>query len=55
MVDTFVALFRRPIAETDAAQLGLATGEAVACLNWLVHRGDAVKDVRDGVAWYRRA
>lgn len=55
VVDTFVALFRRPIAETDAGQIGLATGEAVACLNYLVHRGEAVKDVQGGVAWYRRA
>jgi glyoxylase-like metal-dependent hydrolase (beta-lactamase superfamily II) len=55
VIDVFPALFRRPIAESDASQLGLATGEAIACLNYLVHRGDAVKELRDGVAWYRRA
>ena len=55
VVDVFPALFRREIADTDAAQLGLATGEALACLNWLLQRGDAVKEMRDGVAWYRAA
>jgi glyoxylase-like metal-dependent hydrolase (beta-lactamase superfamily II) len=53
VVDVFVALFRRPIEEADAGLLGMATGEAVACLNYLIERGEAVKDVRNGVAWYR--
>jgi glyoxylase-like metal-dependent hydrolase (beta-lactamase superfamily II) len=55
VVDVFPALFRREIPDNDASQLGLATGEALACLNWLLQRGDAVKEVRDGVAWYRAA
>jgi glyoxylase-like metal-dependent hydrolase (beta-lactamase superfamily II) len=54
VVDVFVALFGRPIPESDASQLGLATGEAVASLNYLVHRGEVEREVRDGVAWYRR-
>lgn len=53
VVDVFPALFRRPISESDASQLGLATGEAIACLNHLMHRGEARKDIADGVAWYR--
>lgn len=55
VVDVFEALFRRPIAQSDASQLGLATGEAVACLNYLLRRGEAVKVSRDGVAWYSLA
>jgi hypothetical protein len=31
----------------------MATGEATACLNYLVQRGEAVKEVRSGVGWYR--
>jgi hypothetical protein len=54
-VDVFGALFKRPIVESDAAQLQLATGEALACLNDLIERGEAVKELRDGVAWYRAA
>lgn len=55
VVDVFAALFRRPIEETDAGLLGMATGEAMACLNYLVQGGEAVKELRDGVAWYRLA
>lgn len=53
VVDVFEALYRRPIPESDAAQFGLATGEALANLNYLLRRGEAMKEVRDGVAWYR--
>jgi glyoxylase-like metal-dependent hydrolase (beta-lactamase superfamily II) len=55
VVDVFPALFRRPIDEADAGLLGMATGEATACLNYVVQRGEAVKEVRDGVGWYRLA
>ena len=55
VIDTFPALFRRPIEQSDAQQLGLATGEAVACLNYLLQRGEVARTVRDGVAWYRLA
>jgi glyoxylase-like metal-dependent hydrolase (beta-lactamase superfamily II) len=54
VVDVFTALFKRPIQESDAAQLHMATGEATACLNYLISRGEATREVRDGVAWYRK-
>lgn len=54
VVDVFEVLFRKPIAQSDASQLGLATGEALACLNHLMHRGEARRQVVDGVAWYQR-
>jgi len=54
-VDVFGALFARPIG-SEPNLLNLATGEAVACINHLLHRGEAVVDrVEDGVAWYRAA
>jgi glyoxylase-like metal-dependent hydrolase (beta-lactamase superfamily II) len=50
-VDVFGALFSRPIS---AATLGMATGEAVAHLNYLVNTGAAVREPdRDGVWWWR--
>lgn len=55
VVDTFEALFKRPIGESDAAQLGLATGEAMANLNYLQERGEARREERAGVAWYSLA
>ena len=55
VVDVFPALFRRPIEPTDASLLGMATGETVACLNYLIARGEAVREVEQGVAWYRQA
>jgi glyoxylase-like metal-dependent hydrolase (beta-lactamase superfamily II) len=53
--DTFEALFKRPILESDGHQFSLATGEAIACLNYLLQRGEARKELRDGVAWYALA
>jgi glyoxylase-like metal-dependent hydrolase (beta-lactamase superfamily II) len=50
--ETFEALFKRPIREADGHQFSLATGEAIACLNFLLHAGEARKEVREGVAWY---
>jgi glyoxylase-like metal-dependent hydrolase (beta-lactamase superfamily II) len=52
-IDVFGVLFRRPI---DAGVLGMATGESLAHLNYLVARGEAVRE-RDanGVDWYRAA
>lgn len=53
-VDVFVSLFARSIAESNAPLLGMATGESVACLNYLLHHGDIDCEAdRDGVAWYR--
>ncbi|MDM0112258.1 MBL fold metallo-hydrolase [Variovorax sp. J22R133] len=55
VVDVFAALFGRPIDESQMALFGMATGEAIACLNYLVHAGRAVKSIdTDGTAWYRR-
>lgn len=53
IVDAFVPLFGRPIGEQDAYQLSLATGEATACMNYLIARR-VVKCVVDenDVAWY---
>ncbi len=51
-VDVFTALFGRAIDQTDAGLLNLATGESLACLNYLVHRGEAKRSLDDaGVAW----
>jgi glyoxylase-like metal-dependent hydrolase (beta-lactamase superfamily II) len=50
-VDVFSVLFRRKI---DGGLLGLATGESLAHLNYLLHRGQAVRERDDaGVDWYR--
>lgn len=50
-VDLFGALFARPIG---ADLLSLATGECLANLNYLLHRGGvAVERDEEGVCWYR--
>jgi glyoxylase-like metal-dependent hydrolase (beta-lactamase superfamily II) len=54
VVDVFPALFRSRITDTDYQQLGMATGEALANLNYLIGEGEVVRDLRDGIAWYRR-
>jgi glyoxylase-like metal-dependent hydrolase (beta-lactamase superfamily II) len=52
-VDVFAELFSRPIG-SESSLLGMATGESVAHLNYLLHRDEAVKEIdTDGVAWYR--
>jgi len=51
-VDCFGTLFARQI---DDGMLGLATGEALAHLRRLEVEGKAVREVRDGVGWYRAA
>ena len=53
-VDVFAELFGRAINESDSMLFSLATGESLACLNLLLHRGEVRKD-RDaaGVAWYQ--
>jgi glyoxylase-like metal-dependent hydrolase (beta-lactamase superfamily II) len=52
-IDVFPALFSR---EIDEQTLGMATGESLAHLNYLVQRGEAVRTVgEDGVHWYRLA
>jgi glyoxylase-like metal-dependent hydrolase (beta-lactamase superfamily II) len=53
VLDVFVSLFSRPIDEADTQLLGMATGEGLACLNYLMHTGEARRDIdADGVAWY---
>ena len=51
-VDCFGVLFARAIHD---GLIGLATGEAMAHLRRLEVEGRAVRDMRDGVAWFRRA
>jgi len=51
VVDVFPALFARKIGPD---LLGLATGEALAHLNCLIHRGEAMRETgEDGVDLYR--
>ncbi len=53
-VDVFEALFKRNIGERDVNLLSMATGESLACLHWLMQRGDVVCRRDDaGVDWYR--
>ena len=41
---------------SEPTLMSLATGEALACINYLLHRGEAVVDrLENGVAWYRAA
>ena len=52
-VDVFGELFSRPIG-SEPNLLGMATGESIAHLNYLVRRGEArINLADDGVAWYR--
>ncbi len=53
-VDVFSALFNRSIGQADVGLLGMATGESLACLNYLLHRGEVQRTLDEaGVAWYR--
>jgi glyoxylase-like metal-dependent hydrolase (beta-lactamase superfamily II) len=53
-IDVFGALFARQIPEGNVPLLGMATGESLACLNWLLARGEAVREAgADGVDRYR--
>ena len=54
VVDTFIALFKRPITEADGTQLGLATGEAIANLNYLRGIGKVERYSENGVHWYAK-
>ena len=54
-VDVFAELFSRPIG-AEPNLLGMATGESVAHLNYLLQRNEVLREIgADGVAWYRRA
>jgi hypothetical protein len=53
-VDVFSALFGRAIDQTDTGLLNLATGESLACLNYLVHRAEVSRTPdAQGVVWYQ--
>lgn len=53
-IDTFGTLFARAVDESSPSLLGMATGESIACLNYLVQRNEASLVVDDGgVAWYQ--
>jgi glyoxylase-like metal-dependent hydrolase (beta-lactamase superfamily II) len=50
-VDAFEAVFNRPIGEHDGQLLGMATGEAVACLNHLREQGQVRREPGADGAW----
>ncbi|HTT13213.1 MAG TPA: MBL fold metallo-hydrolase [Burkholderiaceae bacterium] len=53
-IDVFSALFARSIGDADVPMMGMATGESLACLNYLMHRAEVASELDgDGVAWYR--
>lgn len=54
VIDLFDVLFPRPISMGMAPfTLELATGEAIAYLNYLYHRGEVERTIApDGIAWY---
>jgi glyoxylase-like metal-dependent hydrolase (beta-lactamase superfamily II) len=55
-IDVFSCLFGRSINPEDIPLLGMATGESLACLNHLLHRGEVARELDEaGVAWYRGA
>jgi glyoxylase-like metal-dependent hydrolase (beta-lactamase superfamily II) len=52
-VDVFSTLFGRPIGQDDVPLLSMATGETLACLNYLMARGQVQRTADDeGVYWY---
>lgn len=52
-IDVFGQLFSRPIGD-DQQLLGMATGESVSHLNYLLCRDEIVREIDEhGVAWYR--
>lgn len=54
-IDVFGALFARPI-DSQGELLGMATGESLAHINYLVARGEAVSELgEDGIRRYRLA
>ena len=54
-VDVFSSLFGRPITQDNVGLLSMATGEAIACLNYLFVRDEVRRWVGDdGAYWYQR-
>lgn len=55
VIDVFDVLFTRKVGR-DLMLMGLATGEAIACLNFLKRRAEVcMEHDRDGVCWYHRS
>jgi glyoxylase-like metal-dependent hydrolase (beta-lactamase superfamily II) len=55
VVDVFAELFARNIDPSDSSLLSLATGESVACLNYLLHCEEITRTLdASGVAIYQR-
>ena len=55
-IDVFGALFARSVGEDNVPLLGMATGEAIACLNYLLARREVQREPdAAGVDWYRIA
>lgn len=55
VIDVFTALFKREVG-SEQQTLGLATGESLAHINYLLRRGEAeVHSISDGVVWYGAA
>ncbi|GAA0688511.1 MBL fold metallo-hydrolase [Marinobacterium maritimum] len=54
VVDVFPALFNRTLSEDITHVYSLATGEAVACLNYLLALGRISQSVdEEGISWYQ--
>jgi glyoxylase-like metal-dependent hydrolase (beta-lactamase superfamily II) len=54
VVDVFALLFAGPMTSDDAMRYSLATGEALAHLNYLLNLGEVeAREDASGVAWYR--
>jgi glyoxylase-like metal-dependent hydrolase (beta-lactamase superfamily II) len=49
--EMFSALFARPISPEDVGLLSMATGETVACLNYLYYRGEISRVLADDGAY----
>ncbi|PRG73454.1 MBL fold metallo-hydrolase [Burkholderia multivorans] len=53
-VDTFTSLFARQIDESIPMLLGMATGESLACLNYLINLGVVERNLDNhNIAWYQ--
>jgi len=53
-IDVFEALFGRQILDSEMPNFGLATGEAIACLNYLQSLARVERTQgEDGVIWYK--
>lgn len=51
VTDLFPALFGRSISHSQTGLFGLATGEALACLNFLMHRGEVRRNLCEDGIW----